>query len=54
MGTLQPLEDKSDWTRFDALSEAEVTAAALADDDNPPLTDSEATRLRPASKPKQN
>lgn len=49
-GTVQPLEDKSDWARFDALNEAEVTAAALDDVDNPPLTDSELGKLtRPAA-----
>lgn len=52
-GTLQPLEDKSDWTRFDALSEAEVTAAAMDDPDNPPLTDSESARLKPVPNPKE-
>lgn len=52
-GTVQPLEDKSDWARFDGLTEAEVTAAALTDEDNPPLTDSEAARLRPIPNPKQ-
>lgn len=51
-GTVQPLEDKSDWARFDVLGEAEVTAAALADEDNPPLSNSEAARLRPVPNPK--
>jgi putative transcriptional regulator len=52
-GTARPLEDQSDWARFDALSEAEVTAAALADEDNPPLSNSEAARLRPVPNPKE-
>jgi putative transcriptional regulator len=52
-GTVRPLEDQSDWARFDALSEAEVTAAALADEDNPPLSNSEAARLRPVPNPKE-
>lgn len=52
-GSVQPLADKSDWSRFDHLSEAEVTAAALTDDDNPPLTNSEVARLRPVPNPKE-
>lgn len=31
-------EAKSDWSRFDALTDAEVHAAALADPDAQPLT----------------
>jgi len=52
-GTLQPLADQSEWARLDALSEAEITAAALSDPDNPPLTDSEVTHLRPVPNPKE-
>ena len=43
-GTTRPLESKTDWAAFDALSEEEVTAAALSDLDNPPLTDEQLAR----------
>jgi putative transcriptional regulator len=33
-----PKTDRSDWARFDAMTEEEVMANALSDPDNPPLT----------------
>jgi len=40
--------DSFDWSRLDAMSDDEIEAAALADPDNPPLTDDDLERLRPA------
>jgi putative transcriptional regulator len=45
-GTLEPVRGDTDWERFDALTEEEITAAALSDPDNPPLTDEELTEMR--------
>jgi putative transcriptional regulator len=36
-----------DWRRFDALTDAEVHAAALADRDAQPLTDQSLARMKP-------
>jgi putative transcriptional regulator len=35
-----------DWTRFDAMTEAERHAAALSDPDNPPLTEEDFNRMK--------
>jgi hypothetical protein len=35
-----------DWARIDAMTDEEIEAAALADPDNPPLTDEELARMR--------
>jgi putative transcriptional regulator len=35
-----------DWRRQEALTDEEVTAAALKDSDNPPLTDEQLARFR--------
>src|SRR5689334_19042728 len=35
-----------DWRRLDALTDEEITAAALADPDNPPLTDEQLAQFR--------
>jgi putative transcriptional regulator len=45
-GTLELLESDTDWECFDALTEEEITAAALSDPDNPPLTDEELAEMR--------
>jgi putative transcriptional regulator len=38
-----------DWRRLDAMTDDEITAAALADPDNPPLTDEQLAQFqRPA------
>jgi putative transcriptional regulator len=37
---------KHDWSRFDALTEAEVHAAALKDPDARPLTDEDFARMK--------
>ncbi|MGL5115968.1 MAG: BrnA antitoxin family protein [Beijerinckiaceae bacterium] len=38
-GTLKPLKGETDWKRLDAMTDAEVTAAAEADPDSRPMTD---------------
>lgn len=35
-----------DWRRLDALTDEEITAAALKDPDNPPLTDEQLAQFR--------
>ena len=35
-----------DWRRLDALTDEEIIAAALADPDNPPLTDEQLAQFR--------
>jgi putative transcriptional regulator len=44
--------EKNDWTRFDALTEAEVHAAALNDPDARPLTDEDFARMKPVPRAK--
>ena len=36
----------TDWTRVNAMSEEEITAAALSDPDCPPLTDEQLARFK--------
>ncbi|MDP1631982.1 MAG: XRE family transcriptional regulator [Caulobacter sp.] len=38
---------RHDWTRFDAMTEEERHAAALADPDAQPLTDEDLARMKP-------
>jgi uncharacterized protein (DUF4415 family) len=40
-GTLVPIADQTNWPKLDAMSEADVEAAALNDADGPPMTDEE-------------
>jgi putative transcriptional regulator len=37
-GSTKPFEDKTDWARLRAMTDEEVTAAALSDPDAQPLT----------------
>ena len=37
-GSAKPLEDKTDWDRLRAMTDEEVTAAALSDPDAQPMT----------------
>ncbi|HXB66648.1 MAG TPA: hypothetical protein VNY05_00275 [Candidatus Acidoferrales bacterium] len=37
-GATRPLEDKTDWARLRAMTDEEVTAAALGDPDAQPMT----------------
>lgn len=47
-GSTRPMESKTDWARLAAMTEEEIEANALSDPDNPPLTDEELARMRPA------
>ncbi len=37
-GSTKPMEDKTDWTRLRAMTDGEVTAAAMSDPDARPMT----------------
>jgi putative transcriptional regulator len=52
-GSTRPLENHTDWTRVDAMTDEEVEANALSDPDNPPLTAEQLIRLKPVPNPKQ-
>jgi len=52
-GSTQPIEDRTDWARLDAMTEEEIEANALSDPDNPPLTDEELSRMRRVPNPRQ-
>jgi hypothetical protein len=43
---------KRDWTGLDAMSDAVSRAAALADPDAQPLTETDMTRMRPVPRVK--
>ena len=45
-GSTRPLEDKTDWKRLRAMTEEEVQAAALADPDAQPLTETDFARMK--------
>ena len=42
----KPKTPKHDWSRFDAMSETERHAAALADPDTQPLTPEQLTHMK--------
>jgi putative transcriptional regulator len=42
--------EKHDWSRFDALTDAEVRASALKDPDAQPLTDAALARMKPVAR----
>jgi putative transcriptional regulator len=44
--------DRTDWTRVNAMTEAQVTAAALSDPDAKPLTSAQLAKLRRVSRVK--
>ena len=52
-GTQQVLADKTDWARLNALTDAEIEAAAEADLENPLLSDAELKQFRPVPNPKE-
>jgi putative transcriptional regulator len=52
-GSTRPMIDNTDYARLDALTEEEITAAALSDPDNPPLTDEELERFHRVQGPKE-
>ena len=45
-GSTKPFEDKTDWDRLRAMTDEEVTAAALADPDAQPLTPEQLRGMR--------
>jgi putative transcriptional regulator len=45
-GTIRPSIDRTDWARLDAMSDAEITAAALGDPDAQRLTPETAGRMQ--------
>jgi putative transcriptional regulator len=45
-GSTKPLQDKTDWTRLRAMTDDEVTAAAVADPDAQPMTPSQLRKAR--------
>ncbi len=51
-GSTRPLERQTDWTYFDSLTEDEIEANALADPDNPPISDEELTHFRHVPNPR--
>ncbi len=53
-GTQQPIADKIDWARLNALTEADIKAAAEADLDNPLITEAELKTFRPVLNPKSS
>ena len=52
-GSTRPIESRTDWARLEAMTEEEIEANALSDPDNPPLTDEELARMRPAPNPRR-
>lgn len=46
-GTVRPLESRTDWDRLAAMTEEEIEANALSDEDNPPITEADLARMRP-------
>lgn len=46
-GSTRPFPpDQTDWAALDAMTDADIDAAALADSDNPPLTPERQARLK--------
>jgi putative transcriptional regulator len=52
-GSQRVLADKTDWVRLNALTDADIEAAADADLENPLLTDAELKQFRPVPNPKE-
>lgn len=46
-GSTRPSVSTSDWARIDAMTDDDITAAALSDPDNLPLTDEDLRRMKP-------
>ncbi len=47
-GATRPFAEKTDWEHLRAMTDEEVTAAALADPDAQPLTDAQLARMKRA------
>lgn len=52
-GSTQPVEDRTDWARVMTMTEEEIEANALADPDNPSLTQEELARMRRVPNPRE-
>ncbi len=52
-GSTRIFVSRTDWARLTAMTEEEIEANALADPDNPPLSDAELRRMRPVPNPKE-
>jgi putative transcriptional regulator len=53
-GANYPLpKGKTDWARLEAMTDEEATRNALADPDNPPLTDEQLARMRRVPNPRE-
>lgn len=52
-GTTRPLEDATDWDRFDAITDEQAYQNALDDPDNPPLTPERLAKWRRVPNPKK-
>ena len=52
-GTARPLVDSTDYARLAAMTDEEIEANALADEDNPPLSRQDLARLRRPPDPKR-
>jgi putative transcriptional regulator len=52
-GSTRPIVGRTDWARVLAMTEEEIDANALADPDNPPLTEEELSRMRLSPNPKR-
>lgn len=48
-----PIDAGSDWAQIEAMTGEEALQNALADPDNPPLTDTQLARLRPVPNAQQ-
>jgi uncharacterized protein (DUF4415 family) len=44
---LKRMSSATDWAKVDALTDEEITRAALSDPDNPPLIEDALLRMRP-------
>lgn len=51
-GTFRRIESRTDWKRLAAMTEEEIEANALADEDNPPMTAEELARMQPVLSPR--
>src|SRR5687767_11482226 len=52
-GTIKPFESRTDWAAYDALTEEEITTAALSDPDSVILTDEQLAGLSHVLNPKE-
>ena len=50
---LKQMRSASNWDAVDALTDEELTRAALSDPDNPPLDEETVRRMRPAASPQE-